>query len=186
MQCICNSDPPLPTDPHAGPGFEMEEDEEDDIDAHEGGVVVDPVDLYCAKMSGRLAVSLSAAVVGTLLGLALSAVRACLRACLPACAHRSRSFLSLLLSPYPDVLTHRHTHTHTLFPSPILLAAPLTATAHPQSIFHNPAPFAAGGAGIGLFLSLLRNDFGDLFRALGLMLIYLLERNRQGAGGLCG
>lgn len=50
-----------------------------------------------------------------------------------------------------------------------------------QSVFHKPAPFAAGGAGVGLFLSLLRNDFGDLFRALGLMLIYLLERNRQGA-----
>jgi hypothetical protein len=39
-------------------------------------MVVDPVDLYCAKMSGRLAVMLSAAVVGTLLGLALSAVSA--------------------------------------------------------------------------------------------------------------
>lgn len=55
------------------------------------------------------------------------------------------------------------------------------AARHPQSAFHNPGPFAAGGAGVGLFLSLLRNDFGDLFRALGLMLIYLLERNRQGA-----
>lgn len=43
---------------------------------HEGGVVVDAVDLYCAKFAGRLAVTLSAAVVGSLLGLALSAVGA--------------------------------------------------------------------------------------------------------------
>lgn len=51
----------------------MEEDEEDD--ALGGGVVLDAVDLYCAKFAGRLAVTLSAAVVGSLLGLALSAVR---------------------------------------------------------------------------------------------------------------
>lgn len=60
---------------------------------------------------------------------------------------------------------------------------PTPTSPRPQSVFHNPAPIAAGGAGVGLFLSLLRNDFGNLFRALGLMLIYLLERNRQGAFG---
>ena len=32
------------------------------------------------------------------------------------------------------------------------------------SAFHKPSSFALGGLGVGLLLSLLRNDFGDLFR----------------------
>lgn len=85
-----------------------------------GAAALDPVDLYCTRFVGKLAVTLAAGVVGTGMGLALSA-----------------------------------------------------------SAFHRPAAFALGGLGLGLFLSLLKNDFGDLFRALGLLVIYLLERQRQ-------
>ena len=97
-----------------------EEEEMNGGEGAGGAAALDPVDLYCTRFVGKMAVTLAAGVVGTGMGLALSA-----------------------------------------------------------SAFHRPAAFALGGLGLGLFLSLLKNDFGDLFRALGLLVIYLLERQRQ-------
>jgi len=104
----------------------VEEEEETFVEGMEGqgegqegpeAGPADPVDLYCARWQGRMAVTLAAGVSGAGLGLGLSA-----------------------------------------------------------SAIHRPASCALAGLGLGLFLSLLRNDFGDLFRALGLLLIYLVER----------
>lgn len=94
--------------------------EEEELDGGGAAAALDPVELYCTRFAGKLAVTLAAGVVGSGMGLALSA-----------------------------------------------------------SAFHRPGTFALGGLGLGVFLSLLKNDFGDLFRALGLLLIYLLERQRQ-------
>ena len=49
-----------------------------------------------------------------------------------------------------------------------------------QAFVHRPTSCAIGGMIIGFLLSFMRNDFGNLFRALGLMLIYLIERNSRG------
>jgi hypothetical protein len=49
-----------------------------------------------------------------------------------------------------------------------------------QSIFHKTGSFALGGLVMGVVLSIFRNDFGALLRALGLMLILLVQRNRDG------
>lgn len=52
-----------------------------------------------------------------------------------------------------------------------------------QSVFHRPVSFAVGGLVLGLVLSIFRNDFGALLRALGLMLILMLQRYKEGESG---
>jgi hypothetical protein len=61
-----------------------------------------------------------------------------------------------------------------------LSAGGLLAVALSASTLHRPWTFAAVGLALGLICAFLRNDFGDLFRALGLMLIYVLRRGPAG------
>ena len=51
---------------------------------------------------------------------------------------------------------------------------------HEQSTIHRPIAFIAGGLALGILLSLFKNDFGELFRALGLGLIFFLQRSELG------
>lgn len=60
--------------------MEWEEDE-DEMFVGKGGegeraepAAMDPVDLYCSRTSGKLAVTLASSIVGTVLGAALSQV----------------------------------------------------------------------------------------------------------------
>lgn len=84
---------------------------------HEGGVVVDAVDLYCAKFAGRLAVTLSAAVAGSLLGLALSAVGVWL------CDVWSVGWLACVCLDCPCV-AHHYTHAARVHSRPSTTRAP--------------------------------------------------------------